>query len=106
MDYVPNKRVTKKKEQQRPTKWLILTLIFLCQLFFYTLVRLESSQARTQISKLQMEKQRLKSNTTVLIIEKERLSSPERILKIARSGLNLATPSADQVFYLDSYGEE
>jgi cell division protein FtsL len=48
-----------------------------------------------------MEKQRLKANTSVLIIEKERLSSPERILTIARSTLNLSTPSADQVFYLD-----
>ncbi len=106
MDYVPNKRVAPKKEQKRPTKWLILTLIFLCQLFFYTLIRLESSQARTQISKLQVEKQKLKANTSVLIIEKERLSSPERILKIARSGLNLSTPSANQVFYLDAYREE
>lgn len=106
MDYVPNKRVTQKKEQKRPTKWLILTLVFLCQLFFYTLIRLESSQVRTQISNLQMEKQSLKANTNVLIIEKERLSSPERILKIARSGLNLTTPSADLVFYLDFYGEK
>ncbi len=106
MDYVPNKRITQKKEQKRPTKWLILTLIFLCQLFFYTLVRLESSQARTQISKLHVEKKRLKANTSVLIIEKERLSSPETILKIARSSLNLSTPSADQIFYLDAYRDE
>jgi cell division protein FtsL len=105
MDYVPNRRVTQKKEQKRPTKWLILTLFFLFQLFFYTLIHLESSQARTQISKLQMETQRLKAKTSVLIVEKERLSSPERILKIARSSLNLSTPFADQVFYIDSYKE-
>lgn len=105
MDYVPNRRVIKKKEQKKPTKWLILTLIFLFQLFFYTLVRLESSHARTQLSKLQMEKQRLNAKTSVLIVEKERLSSPERILKIARSSLNLSTPFADQVFYIDSYKE-
>ncbi len=83
-----------------------MVLLFLCQLFFYTLVRLESSQIRTQISKLRVEKQKLKANTSVLIIEKERLSSPERILNIARSSLNLSTPSADQVFYLDTYREE
>ncbi len=105
MDYVPNKRVTPKKEQKRPTKWLIFTSIFLLQLFFYTLIRLESSNARTQISKLQMKKQRLKANTSVLIVEKERLSSPERILKIARSSLNLSTPIAGQVFYIDSFNE-
>ena len=106
MDYVPNKRVTQKKEQKRPTKWLILILVFLFQLFFYTLIRLESSQARTQISQLQIQKQRLRANTNVLIVEKERLSSPERILKIARSSLNLSTPFADQVFYLDSLKEQ
>ena len=106
MDYVPNKRVTQKKEQQRPTKWLVLTLIFLSQLFLYTLIRLESSQTRTEISKLQMRQQGLKANTSVLIIEKERLSSPERILNIARSDLNLSTPSADQVFYIDLSEEQ
>ena len=101
MEHLPNKRIKPTKEQKRPTKWLILTLFFLFQLFFYTLIRLESSHARTEISRLQMEKQRLKARTSVLIIEKERLSSPERILKIARSDLNLSTPSADQVFYID-----
>ncbi len=102
MDYVPNRRIVPKKEQKRPTKWLILTLIFLSLLFFYTLIRLESSNARTEISRLQMQKQGLKAKTSVLIIEKERLSSPERILRIARTELNLSTPSADQVFYIDS----
>ena len=106
MDYVPNKRVTQKKEQQRPTKWLVLTLVFLSQLFLYTLIRLESSQTRTEISTLQMGQQGLKANTSVLIIEKERLSSPERILNIARSDLNLSTPSADQVFYIDLSQEQ
>jgi cell division protein FtsL len=101
MNYVPNKRVTQQKEEKRPTKWLILTLIFLVHLFFYTLIRLESSHARTEISKLQMSQRALKANTSVLIIEKERLSSPERILNIARSDLNLSTPSADQVFYIN-----
>ncbi len=103
MSYVPNKRVTPEKEQKRPTKWLIFTVIFLFQLFCYTLVHLESSHARTEISKLQNMRQRLRASTAVLMIEKERLNSPERILKIARSDLNLSTPSADQVFYLDSF---
>ncbi|MCK5311831.1 MAG: cell division protein FtsL [Desulfobacteraceae bacterium] len=101
MEYVPNKRVTPKKQEKRPTKWLVLTLIFLSQLFLYTLIRLEASQTRTDISKLQMRQQELKAKTSILIIEKETLSSPERILKIARSDLNLSTPTADQVFYLD-----
>lgn len=103
MDYVPNKRVKQKKEVKRPTKWLLLTLFFLFQLFFYTLIRLESSHTRGEISRLQQEGQRLKANTSVLTIEKERLSSPERILKIARSDLNLSTPTADQVFYIDVF---
>ncbi len=105
MDYVPNRRVKPEKQEKKPTKWLVLTLIFLAQLFFYTLVRLESSQVRSDISKLQVEKQKLKAKTSVLIIEKERLSSPERILRIARSDLKLSTPTANQVFYLDSMEE-
>ena len=105
MEHLPNKRIKPKKEQKRPTKWLILTLFFLLQLFFYTLIRLESSHARAEISKLQMKKQELKANTSVLIVEKERLSSPEIILSIAKSKLNLSTPSADQVIYLHSFKE-
>ncbi len=106
MNYVPHKRVRSKKERVKPTKWLILSLIFLSQLFFYTLIRLESSHARNEISKLQQEKQKLQASTTVLIIEKERLRSPERILRIATGDLNLSTPSEDQVIYLDSVKEK
>ena len=53
-----------------------------------------------------MRQQGLKANTSILVIEKERLSSPERILNIARSDLNLSTPSADQVFYIDLSQEQ
>lgn len=102
MNYVPSKRVTPKKAEKKPTKWLIITLFFLAQLFCYTLIRLESSHTRTEISKLQVRQQVLKANTSVLVIEKERLSSPERILDIARTDLNLSAPSADQVFYINS----
>ncbi len=102
MDYAPNRRITQKKEEKNPTKWLILSLVFLLQLFFYSYIHIQSSDMRTTISELKMTKQTLKANTNILTIEKERLSSPERILTIARSELNLSTPSANQVFYLNT----
>lgn len=100
MGHNQHKPVTHKS----PGKWLVLISILLCELLFYTWVRVESTQTVFRISKAQYDQKEIKSYNEALSLEKATLISPERISKIARSELNLSIPRPDQIIYL--YGED
>ncbi len=95
---------TGKKQTRRknPLPMLILLAVLLCELVFYTWVRIEAANTRIDISNLVLKKEKLKSMGSALATEKVRLSQPERISEIARSRLNMAIPSDRQIVYISA----
>ena len=90
-----------KSNTHRSTgKWLVLISILLCELMFYTWVRVESTQTVFRISKARHDQKESMSYNEALALEKATLISPERISGIARSSLNLSVPRPDQIIYI------
>ncbi len=84
-----------------PGPWLVLLLLFICELFIYTGIRVDCTRNRFQISRAQEAGKRARTYQKELIIELDRLGAPERISKIARTRLGLEMPGQDQVVYMD-----
>ena len=90
-----------KKKTGKAGRWFVIVFLLILELLVYTTVRLESMHAGQEIADLKEENSRLASRTTALIVEKERLDSPERISQIAKSRLDMAMPSSDQILYVN-----
>lgn len=96
------RRNSAKSEIKRiPGHWLVLLVLFICELFIYTGIRVDCTRNRFQISQAQEAGKRARTYQKELIIELDRLGAPERIAKIARTRLGLEMPGQDQVVYMD-----
>jgi len=77
--------------------WIILMLIFITQLLFYTWCRVQCVQVGYEISKETDKHRKLITLQNNLKIEFARLKSPKRISKIAKYQLGLTTPTQKQM---------
>jgi len=99
-------RVRKNSVRQEikkiPGRWLVILVVFICELFIYTGIRVECTRNGFQISQAEKAQKKLESYRKELIIERERLGSPERIANIAMTRLNLDMPKQGRVVYIDN----
>ncbi|UCD77649.1 MAG: cell division protein FtsL [Desulfobacterales bacterium] len=73
---------------------LVLMIVFIAELLFYTWCRVQYTQIKYDIADLMEKNQQLSTVRDNLKIELARLKSPARISKIAREKLGLISPSA------------
>lgn len=98
---VRNVKKRKRKAFQRQTRaWLLLLLVFVAELLFYTWCRVQYVNVGYAYSLAAANHQRLTDMQNKLKVELARLKSPERIEKIAKQKLGLVTPSPEQVITL------
>ncbi|MDY0220404.1 MAG: cell division protein FtsL [Desulfobacterium sp.] len=95
------KNAVKKEIKKVPGRWLVLLVVFICELFIYTAVRVDCTRNRFQIFLAQEAQKSAQTYQRELVLELDRLGAPERIAKIARSRLNLEMPDQGQVVYMD-----
>jgi cell division protein FtsB len=77
--------------------WVLLMLLFVVELFFYTWCRVQCVNAGYEISKNSRNFEKLTELQINLRIEFERLRSPDRIAKIAREHIGLMNPGPEQI---------
>ncbi|MEE4357571.1 MAG: septum formation initiator family protein [Desulfococcaceae bacterium] len=88
----------RKKNQFRLTgTWMMILLIFISQLLFYTWCRVQCMRLSYEISRETDNYDQLLTIENRLKIELERLGSPERIAQIARKRLGLVSPAPHQI---------
>jgi hypothetical protein len=96
-----NKTYRKNSRKQKPGfHWLVIICLIFCELWVYTWIRIESTQAILRISKAQEEQTQKISYQKALFVERDRLKSDDRITKIGTSILNLSTQTLNQTIYL------
>lgn len=76
--------------------WVLILTVFIGQLMIHTWSRMQCVRIGYEISREMENHQKLLEIQNRLKIEIARLRSPERISRIARSKLELVTPSPDQ----------
>lgn len=89
-----------KRKRQNPkilALWLLLMVVFIGELLFYTWCRVQCVQIKYDISKETQKQQKLVALQDNLKIEQANLKSPQRIATIAREQLGLITPTAKQM---------
>ncbi|MEE8480888.1 MAG: cell division protein FtsL [Desulfobacterales bacterium] len=96
------KRKIKKKGrgEKLSVAWIILMLIFIAELFFYTWCRVQYVQTGYEITKEADHYRSLLTLQNNLKIELASLKSPERIEKIAKQQLGLTTPTPEQMLII------
>lgn len=96
------KRKIKKKVrgEKLSVTWIILMLIFIAELFFYTWCRVQYVQIGYEITKEADHYRSLLTLQNSLKIELASLKSPERIEKIAKQQLGLTTPTPEQMLII------
>jgi len=92
----PNKKVNSKVTRV----WLVVMLVFLGELLFYTWCRVQVTRVGYEISEGTTHRQGLLTLQQSLKIELARLRSPDRIETIARDQLGLTIPTPEQVIII------
>jgi cell division protein FtsL len=99
-----NIKNSNRKHKQRSPKlimiWLMLMVVFIGELLFYTWCRVQYTRTKYDIAKQVKSVQQLSAMRDNLKIELARLKSPRRIAKIAREQLGLISPSAKQTIVM------
>jgi len=96
----------KKKSQKNTNKpkfvkiLIILMIMFIGELFFYTWCRVQYVRLGYAISKQTKESRRLMTIRNNLQIELARLKSPQRLTAIAKKQIGLETPSPEQIIII------
>lgn len=94
----------KKKKNIRNNKiigvWILLMLIFIAELFFYTWCRVRCVRVGYAITEQTNNHQHLIASQKNLRIELARLKSPERIAKFAKDRLGLVMPDPKQTIFI------
>ena len=94
----------KNKRKQRNPKvtriFLILMLVFIAELLFYTWCRVQSVRIKYEIAAQTSRIWQLSAMQDNLKIEFARLKSPSRIAKIAKTQLGLITPTSKQTILM------
>lgn len=99
-----NAKNSNRKRKQRNPKMimacLVLMVVFIGELLFYTRCRVQYTQIKYDIAKQAEIAHQLSAMQDNLKIELARLKSPRRIAKIAREQLGLVSPSAKQTIVM------
>ncbi len=80
--------------------WIVILLIFLVELFFFTWCRVQCVGTEYKISEENIKFKNLSSLQNHLIIERAQLRSPQRLLKFAEDNLNLTPLTPTQTFII------
>ena len=80
--------------------WIILMVVFIVELFFYTWCRVNCIDMGYEISKENKKQQEVIALQNNLKIELASLKSPERIAKIAKDQLGLKVPTKSQTIVI------
>ncbi|MBW2177000.1 MAG: cell division protein FtsL [Deltaproteobacteria bacterium] len=91
------------KKTQKPTftgLWLVMLLLFIGELFFYTWCRVNNVRLGYEFANQTEKKNRLLAYQNNLKIELASLKSPERIARIANNQLGLSMPRAEQTIVM------
>ncbi len=92
------KTKTKKPAVKRMTwTWVMILVLFIGELLFYTYCRVQSVQVGIAISVERNKQKELVALQNSLKIELARLRAPERISVIARKTLGLGMPDPSQI---------
>jgi len=95
------KKSRKKKHRERNPKivalWLVLMVIFIGELLFYTWCRVQCVRVKYEIAGETQKNQELIAMQDNLKVELARLKNPKRIAEIARNQLGLVTPTPQQM---------
>ncbi len=86
--------------QKLVTIWLVITSIFIGELFFYTWCRVQCVNLGYMISKTAEDQRSIRDSNNKLEIELARLKTPERIVKVAREKCGLQMPKPEQIITL------
>ncbi len=94
-----------KKDRQRRTGkliglWILLTTIFLAELFLATWCRVQSVRIGMEISQATAHQKQLAAFKNNLTIERARLRSPAHLARVARNDLGLDMPTSEQVIVI------
>ena len=80
--------------------WMLLMLVFIVELFFYTWCRVQCTNLGYRISQLNVAQGKILERRKNLKLELARLKSPARIEKIASEQLGLVIPRQEQIIRL------
>ena len=80
--------------------WIVILVIFLSELFFFTWCRVQCVGTEYKISEENIKFKNLSSLQNSLIIKRAQLRSPQRLLKFAEENLNLAPLTPRQTFII------
>jgi len=89
-----------KRDPKAIMTCLVIMLVFIAELLFYTWCRVQSVKMKYDIAELTETSRKLSAMQDSLKIELARLKSPQRIAKIARTQLGLITPTPKQTIVL------
>jgi cell division protein FtsL len=89
-----------KRDPKAIMTYLVIMLVFISELLFYTWCRVQSVKMKYDIAELTETARKLTAMQDSLKIELARLKSPQRIAKIARTQLGLITPTPKQTIVL------
>ena len=96
----------KKKKRRHPNPkvlaiWLVLMVLFIGELLFYTWCRVQYTNVGYELSRSSSEHQRLLAIQKKLQIELSRLKSPERLAAVAGRNNGLKMPTSQQVITIE-----
>ncbi len=97
------KNIKKNRIQRDPKAiitYLVIMLVFIAELLFYTWCRVQSVKIKYDIAEQTATSRKLTAMQDGLKVELARLKSPQRIAKIARTQLGLITPTPQQTIVL------
>ncbi|MFO8083054.1 MAG: cell division protein FtsL [Desulfobacterales bacterium] len=94
------KKGGKEKVRRRTGLSILIMVLFIAELLFYTWCRVQCISTGYEINQQLDQQKQLLVFQSRLKIEAERLKSPERIAKIAREKLGLQPPNSEQIILL------
>ena len=83
--------------QKHVVIWLVITIVFIGELFFYAWCRVQCVNHGYLISQGIDDQRTIKDQNNKLEIELARLKTPERIVRIAREKCGLQMPKPEQI---------
>ena len=90
----------KHQKQKFTGLWLVILLLFMGELFFYTWCRVNNVRHGYEVASETEKQSKLLAYQNNLKIELARLKSPERIARIAQEQLGLSMPRAGQTIVI------
>ncbi len=90
----------KKQKSNLLGIWIVLLILFIAELLFYTWCRVQCTRLGYEMTKEIEDNRKQMVLQNSLVLELARLKSPERISAIARQQLKLEPPSHEQMMVL------